>query len=355
MQPKKLDHIQALRALAVLMVAMLHYPGNFSFARGGYAGVDLFFVISGYIMVFSTRGSDGSLAYAKEFIVKRLFRIWPTYAVMTIIVFVMLHPISDLESSAVQKWVLASLVFFPIWDGAPVVKTGWTLPFEMYFYCIFAISMLAGRHRWKALAAIFVLTMMALPLLVRGQFAWLDAAAYAFGAHGFGSYLSMITHPIVWDFAIGVFCGRMARAIPSVRRPIWAALLASSVATLLWMLLYARPSHGLIWGLPFGALVLATGWIPFKPPRVAVLMGDISYSAYLVQIITVELFDRYFGAAIYHAPYLVFPYLATIIAISLVSRQLLERKLSDALRRWIFPRATQVGQANVPAMTDLTQ
>ncbi|TRL55010.1 acyltransferase family protein, partial [Citrobacter youngae] len=56
----------------------------------GYFGVSLFFVISGFIMVITTKKSDGSLSYVKTFMIKRFMRIWPAYFIATIVSFMLL-------------------------------------------------------------------------------------------------------------------------------------------------------------------------------------------------------------------------------------------------------------------------
>lgn len=81
MASKKLNFIQSLRGLAALMVVFYHglpligLPSDSKFYQllipGGSWGVDLFFIISGFIMVITTMKSDGSLAYTREFLIRK--------------------------------------------------------------------------------------------------------------------------------------------------------------------------------------------------------------------------------------------------------------------------------------------
>ena len=91
----KLAWIQALRGIAVFLVVLTHARYSFSdtptwplaeqLLRPGAMGVDLFFVISGFIMVYTTRRLAGTPGEALDFLVRRFARIWPLYAVVTLI------------------------------------------------------------------------------------------------------------------------------------------------------------------------------------------------------------------------------------------------------------------------------
>ncbi len=81
----KLELIQVLRGIAALLVVMNHYPGRLSAFSHGYIGVDLFFVISGLIMVITTKEKNTGGEYAIDFIIKRFSRICPYYTIMTLV------------------------------------------------------------------------------------------------------------------------------------------------------------------------------------------------------------------------------------------------------------------------------
>ena len=94
-QPQhKLDFIQALRGIAALWVVLYHGSrfispygtglGDLLFGPAGSMGVVLFFILSGFIMVHTTRNLQGGLWDALDFLIKRFARIWPVYAVVTL-------------------------------------------------------------------------------------------------------------------------------------------------------------------------------------------------------------------------------------------------------------------------------
>src|ERR1041385_6447525 len=94
-QNKTLDWLQALRGIAALLVVFTHARYYLSktpswdmaeaLFRPGAFGVDLFFLISGFIMVYTTTDADGSFGYSVRFWIKRISRIWPVYVVLAII------------------------------------------------------------------------------------------------------------------------------------------------------------------------------------------------------------------------------------------------------------------------------
>lgn len=153
--------IQVLRALAALMVAVHHVQSDTGFLAGRVgvsfspwkilpwdAGVDLFFVISGFIMVHASSGLFGQAGGARLFLARRIARIVPLYwAATTLFLLVMLVSPALLNSGAPSAGqVLASYLFWPLPDAAgaiqPVYSLGWTLNYEMLFYALFGAALL---------------------------------------------------------------------------------------------------------------------------------------------------------------------------------------------------------------------
>ncbi|WP_181878017.1 acyltransferase family protein [Janthinobacterium lividum] len=172
----------------------------------GAAGVDLFFIISGFIMVYTTRDNDGSFQYFYSYMVKRISRIVPVYMVLTLIYWTAMLIASDVVGSEFGyglKDVIKSLLFYPLNVvsgeppnlGAAVLYPGWTLNYEMYFYLVFGASLLFRKMRWLALTGWIVFTLIVLPLL-KGGVPVLDANL----SYGWGSYLNLLTSPMIWEF-----------------------------------------------------------------------------------------------------------------------------------------------------------
>lgn len=158
----KLHNIQALRAFAVMLVVGLHLLAveiKYSqfevllptFLRIGISGVDLFFVISGFIMVTVTANIPATSLAARRsgswrFFYMRLSRIYPLYWLVSAVVLVIFlgHP-SFLNAPHFNlSFVIHSFLLLPQ-TGLPLLMVGWSLVHEMYFYVIFALFLLLPR------------------------------------------------------------------------------------------------------------------------------------------------------------------------------------------------------------------
>ncbi len=286
-----LNRLQALRAVAAYMVVLFHCFESLN-SKGlgiprltaGSAGVDLFFVISGFIIVY--------VASAREtpstFIVNRIARIVPLYWLATFAV---------LALAAIKPWlfpgatfdlqsILASLAFIPHQDGAghlqPILFVGWTLNWEMLFYALFTVSMLA--------AARFRLTIL-VTLMTAVFVAGLASPA--------GSPTAFYGQPILYDFIFGclIAAGMRSPAVGPVlkRLPAWILIVAGALLLAGPSFLPSSPDTGLtvsnwnrpiVWGIPAAMIVLGVVTLDLtRPPAgspVLTALGDASYSAYLL-------------------------------------------------------------------------
>jgi hypothetical protein len=309
----KLPWIQALRGVAACMVVLVHSRSMLMGTALGKSaadhvllpmamGVDLFFLISGFLMVWTTRDFDGSRAYARTFLLKRFARIWPLFAVMTLVALLVEHGLRGLFDRSVLPAYLEGLAFVPHDPAASgiyfrmAVGVAWTLCFEWYFYLVFAAAMLCGRWRYVAMAAWFALTLLAIPLL-RGGYT-LDVAAQPLVT--WSRYANLAVNPIVWDFVAGMAAGWLYGARIEIRS---AGKIRAAVAIALALLLVGWDRLGMLnffgprgWCAPlmivFAGLVLLAKAGALKVPRWSVWLGGISYSLYLVHVYVFVLLQR---------------------------------------------------------------
>jgi exopolysaccharide production protein ExoZ len=160
--------LQGLRAAAALSVTvhhMLHEPyGSIAIAwlsnLPWQSGVDVFFVISGFVIVHSSARLFGAAGASRVFLWRRLARIVPLYWVVTmafLVVDVMFpHGLNSPSPGLLQ--ILASYAFIP-WPAEngliqPVYSLGWTLNYEMMFYAVFALFLQLSRVRAVVAAAV---------------------------------------------------------------------------------------------------------------------------------------------------------------------------------------------------------
>ncbi len=142
--------IQYLRAVAAYLVVLFHISATLN-GKGsdiavfetGAIGVDIFFVLSGFLMamiVGQRREIDG------QFLLRRIIRIAPLYYLLTSVLFVIAALAPDFLVSDRLNFaqLFASFLFipFPSADGslAPILSLGWTLNYEMFFYCLIALT-----------------------------------------------------------------------------------------------------------------------------------------------------------------------------------------------------------------------
>jgi exopolysaccharide production protein ExoZ len=309
----KLKWVQALRGAAAFMVVMVHSRSVLMDTAAGKAvadnvllpmgmGVDLFFIISGFLMMFTTRNFDGSKAYAWQFVAKRAARIWPLFAVVTPVALVVEHGIHGFLEPSVLFPYLEGLAFIPHNPSASgiyfqmAVGVAWTLCFECYFYLLFAACMLFGRWRYGVMAAWFALTLVAIPLL-RGSYNLnVTSQPLVEGCR----YANLVINPIVWDFVLGMIAGWLYVSDFKIKRA-WVIYTAVAVSSLLLLMGWNR--IGMVnffgprgWAAPmtilfFGAAMLAKV-DAIEVPVWSAWLGNISYSLYLVHVYVFEVVQR---------------------------------------------------------------
>jgi exopolysaccharide production protein ExoZ len=284
-------HIQILRFFAAAAVVAFHawgvtprYGVNLPegiiphlLSRSGH-GVDLFFVISGFIIFYATHGSDGRLRLtAADFLRRRVERIAPLYFVVIAAVTVLALTWPEIFGTPdwyTPRHIVKSLAFIAFTDGdMPVVYVGWSLEYEMYFYLAVALLMALTRSPWRNIVVTF--STLAILGLIPG-------VATALGPYSF------FTDPLILEFTLGVIVGYVF-ATGRIDWPMVAAM-ACAIAALLAMDIDSRA----IWyGLPGAGLVAAAAWLSNIRTtaswleRALARLGDASYSIYLAQVQTV--------------------------------------------------------------------
>ncbi|MBX9624288.1 MAG: acyltransferase [Gemmataceae bacterium] len=290
----RFENVQALRGAACLAVVAYHaaeaeagYGLGFNPLKParwfGYAGVDLFFVLSGFIIAATARADLGRPARLPRFLFRRVWRIYPPYwAALAVAVGVSaaVVPAPVVRDGLAPELAEAALLL-PRAENCRFLPVAWTLSYELAFYLAFAGLFLAPRR-----AAGPVLMLWA---------AGVFAAAVA-GWHSGNRFTRLATEPFVLEFLAGcglawvpVTLGRRAAAGLVLLAVGWAA--AGSA----W---FFRPDptwlpvhHGprvLVFGLAAALLVLAAagreraggrvrrGWLTHA--------GDASYSIYLLHV-----------------------------------------------------------------------
>ena len=275
----KLQSIQALRGLAALLVVFFHIQslelkgiadnglteqawigGIFT---NGYAGVDLFFVISGFIMAFVTRNTGTGPQPAADFLFARITRIYPLWwafaAAMTIYMLAA-HGLSGQSAgwnsathgAPFESYLLNSFLLIPQ-PAFPILNVGWTLVHEVYFYLVFTVFMVLPRRLLPGLLALWAAAILAATFL--GY-----ANSYA------SDWLKLAVHPMTIEFILGALAGYAV-----TRGWVWRSGVLTLLAVL-WLLAalsYQGPEttftlgwgRVLWYGLPSALLIYGIGGI----------------------------------------------------------------------------------------------
>lgn len=253
--------IQYLRAIAAVCVIVAHASGILVYQ----AGVDVFFVISGFIMWTITKRPQTPSA----FLMNRLVRIIPLYWISTVLMAWHQH--------APIVAVLKSMFFIPYFGAGsqiwPVLVQGWTLNYEVFFYLLIAASLLLPRT--ARLAAII------------GVIALLSATSLLLMPRG--AALMTYTNTLLVEFCFGIIIAemRLSSLLPSSLVGLALIGLASLLFGLPALDVLPGVDRFFVWGVPSACVVLGMlalengGWI--LRSRYLLLVGDASYAIYLFQ------------------------------------------------------------------------
>ncbi|MFO1100194.1 MAG: acyltransferase [Xanthobacteraceae bacterium] len=344
-----LGSIQALRAIAALGVVIGHLWPEFS--RFGYkdfpnfivgaSGVDLFFVISGFVMVYSSTSFFAASRGSRTFSLRRLARIAPLYWLATTLFLVYLIYIFRNQSIAEMlvindlSWpsIAASYLFWPYprpgGGTHPALAVGWTLNYEMFFYVVFAIALFLPRR--SAVVAVSA-ALLALPEIVPHLGLSPSNPLNIWGAK------------LIYEFVYGMWIAMAFLA--GWKLPPWLAvmLIAVGIAMVAWTGMDASgiavlPRH-IIWG---GAAALIVGGATLCRVDILgrsgaiILLGDSSYALYLLHTtlfaVISSAIPRYFPSN--HPWAYAILLVSSAIVAAIAAHLAFERPLTTALRRRI--------------------
>jgi peptidoglycan/LPS O-acetylase OafA/YrhL len=322
----RIESIQILRFAAAFFVVAFHLSQlqfdllNPPF-RIGAAGVDVFFVISGFIIGYSS----GAVSGASEFLRRRIIRIVPIYWVLTIALFVIASAMPSLLRSPPSSLdeLLKSLLFIPYarTNGIvqPVLFLGWTLNYEMFFYVSFALAMCITRYAVLALSVSF-LALVSLGFLVKPT-----NPVFAFYADG-----------IILEFLLGLWIYEAYIRWPHAFERL-APVAVIGLVALLAQNYIDPPCRELSKGIP-SALILI-GMIALPVPnnqtmKLIVMLGDASYSIYLIHPYIIQVVLKLLQPA--SALSILFAFtliLFLVFLLSVLSFQLFEKPVGRLLNR----------------------
>ena len=350
---KKIQNIQGLRGIAVLLVVFTHMfhietkYALFDFVVPeliliGASGVDLFFLISGFVMISVTRSVFQSRKGIQKFLYHRISRIYPLYWFYSSIILCvyLIQPSLVNSTQGNQVNILASFLLLPQ-NLLPLVNVGWTLIHEMYFYFVFAVLLFLPKN-----------------YLLAGLIAWggiiLVGSIYLLGSDN--SFFDIYFSPLTLEFIVGCMMGKLyfSRVIRGNANAI------ALTAFVVWIVGYflfreidgnVTPSGWMrVLGFGFPAALALYAALLYEKNHAAILpswickIGDASYSVYLSHVLVLSVVGRFWALFSVEGYWdnivMLLIMLSVVLIFGQVSYQYIERVMLNktrGLEKYIFP------------------
>lgn len=307
----RLQSVQVLRGVAALLVLIFHtsavlvgeeYKSTRTFGafwEQGYAGVDMFFVISGFIMVYVTQGQAPSAASAAKFLYGRITRVYPLWWIFAILMMIYFWisyqqpaPPDRINPNDVLAYSIKSLLLIPQ-EHYPVLVTGWTLIHEILFYIIFAAGLLLPRKSLPVWLGLWTVLIIGVSLIAPST----SSAT---------NYWQLLTSPFNLEFIFGAALACYLNRYDT--KGSAGVLLLGLIGFAATMIIGLNIQHtAFLWGrvLAYGlsSMLILYGAIgmersgKLRLPRFFIHLGDWSYSLYLSHLLVVLTLSRVWKSA----------------------------------------------------------
>lgn len=281
----QLQSLQVLRGLAALSVVYFHIGMGATF---GSFGVDLFFVLSGFVIAMASEKNVGAIQFA----INRITRVAPLYWLMTTILLlvVIVRPELFNSTTASISNYLKSIFFIPYFrengELQPMLGVGWTLNYEMIFYAMATISLVISPARFYYATCVLVTAMFGMGYLLP------DGTPYA----------KFLQSSLIFEFLLGmaIFKLKDVAWLHKVPMPLIATAIASLYAIMALCEINAIGSRFVAFGIPASLIVFLA--LQLEPlflqansivVRVLVHIGDASYATYLSHTFVVESIKKF--------------------------------------------------------------
>lgn len=305
----------------------------------GAAGVHIFFVISGFIMVFTVFGPSRRES-AGRFLAKRAFRIFPIYWLVCAC-YLVAAQLGFIHFAFGLDGLVKSLLLLP-GSSSLIVGPGWTLSYEVYFYFCFAAVVAIGRVSALWLLGIVFLLSIAAGVVLQPQ-------------HPF---LKLATSHLLLEFIVGGAIGALFLSRHSIPRGLAnAATIAGLAGFAASVVLPERLPSIAVWGIPSALLVFGLamrekcGPLPSSLQR-ASWLGDSSYLLYLIHTLVFDVTLKLLvdaGASSSLAWGWVGFNVALAVGLAIVLHARIERPLNAALARSLRRYPDMAGAGPGPA------
>lgn len=298
-------NIQILRFIAAFLVVLHHtlppnvHPLHYAtipswiteLSRYGFAGVDIFFVISGFIMAETTRQLQPGMTTALNFVFRRYLRIysgyWPVF-ILTLFISIWLGMFNGPEISRLQSFLLLPQEYY-------LLNVSWTLAYELYFYLLVGIILFFTR---KQATPVFIALLAAFIAIVTLQYMQ-GVYRSAVPRENVFIWNVFVTSPLVIEFIAGFLLSELISKKPKQSILAWSFFTAITLFASIWTQKYGGlvgvgmaafsyyPERVLFFGSAALGLVALAAFLP-SPKNIwgnyLCRLGDASYGLYLLHI-----------------------------------------------------------------------
>lgn len=289
----KLYSIHYLRGFAALLVVVAHnsflLTGEWVKNIPGALGVDIFFIISGFIITLATQKDSITPA---SFIIKRFFRIWPVFFITWLLACLFVYRDQPFGT-------MINALFFGLQDytrpgpgfGNSMLGPPWTLTYELLFYLLFGLAMMISyRYRTYVCAAIILTTTIGLQLATNGEFALASQISPDIVVtQWWQGMLKVAGNTILYEFIFGMLLAEayIHRLLSKEIRWPHILSLVALIAAPIAAFIIGPQVFGMYGGFWIAAILLMAAIVteyyrPIKALPAMIFFGNISYSLYLV-------------------------------------------------------------------------
>lgn len=293
MRTNKLQIIQCFRAIAAIGVVFHHAslstnafvekipPWLDIFFSRGYLGVDFFFVLSGFIILSSHLNDEKSISSLRKYCIKRSSRIFPPYWPVSISLVALYMSLPNVSAGTRTYFsLLSSFLLLPDW-APPALSVAWTLIHEMLFYTVFMLFYLSNT--------LFVIFVAGWTLTIATFSCFTEVETLP-------PLLRTLLEPINLEFVAGMGVAYLTRRLQGNRYGLTMIFFGVASFTFISTL---NVSNRIMYAIPFSALVLGGALLEIQKSIIVqswlVLLGDASYSIYLVHNPLLSVISRVVG------------------------------------------------------------
>ena len=299
---KNLQLIQVLRGIASLLVVLFHITGNFSETYHqhwlgniflfGNSGVDIFFVLSGFIITYSNRQYITMPTSIIKFLKKRAIRVFPIYwVVITFFIFLQIIFPTYYRTHYYLDIVNILNTYFLLLNHNMVNGVSWTLTYELFFYLLFVIA-LSVPHKKYTLLLLFAyfIFLLIVPIIIPTI------------SENQNSIIQLLVFPMNIEFLLGIFVVLFLDSfaqkfcIPILIIGICLFIVSTIISYMNLHIFNSLYNRVLLFGLPsfFIILSLVKYELAFsiKSHNLLLKLGDASYSIYLFHLPLVAAFFK---------------------------------------------------------------